>query len=101
MKIKIKKDVKALDAWKKEPHGLAVIVLSNGTVLQGAATGAQAELVRVPANLDAAARKLERICAAHDERRAEKPRLVVVSAAVRDDERNAQFFRRATLVVEV
>ena len=101
MKMQIKKDITALDVWKKTPHGIAVIVLSGNTTLEGVATGTRVELMRVPADKDAAARKLERIRAEHDERRIKRPRLVVVRASAKDDPRNEQFFRRATVIVEV
>ncbi len=101
MKIQIKKDIRALDAWKKDPHGYAVIALDEGTTLEGAATGARVGLVRVPADRDAAVRKLERIRAEYDEGKAERPRLVVVRAAAMDDPRSEQFALRAAVIVEV
>ena len=102
MKIQLKKDIKTLGFWKKHPIGYAVIVLEKGVVLEGAATGYRIDLVRVPANVDAAFRKLERIRAEYDENpKGMKPKLVVVSGEVRADRRNVQFLRRAELIEEI
>ena len=102
MKMQMVKDYKALDAWKKNPRGYAVVKVSETARVETVETGRKILLVRVSSNVEAGVKQLEKIRELFDiDPNGMFPRLVVVKSAVADDPRAVQFMRRAAVIVEV
>lgn len=102
MKMRLVKDYGVLDAWKRNPRGYAVVRASGGTKVESVATGTRIALVRITSNVERAVRQLEKIREVFDiDPNGMAPRLVVVNDDVAIDTRNAQFMRRAAVIVEV
>ena len=87
----------------RNARGYAVVVASAGTKVESVATGTRIPLVRITSNVERAARQLEKIREVFDiDPNGVAPRLVVISIPhVARDTRNAQFMRRAAVIVEV
>lgn len=102
MKMRLVKDYGVLDAWKRNPRGYAVVMASGGTKVESVETGTRIALVRITSNVERAVRQLEKIREVFDiDPNGMAPRLVVVNDDVAIDTRNAQFMRRAAVIVEV
>ena len=102
MKMRIMKDYNVLDGWKRNPHGIAVVMLSENTKLEMAEVGKRIELVRVTGNDEKVLKKLEKLREDYDaDPNGVRPRLVVLSESVENDVRAEQFLRRATLIFHV
>lgn len=102
MKMRIFKDYKQLDAWKRNPRGYAVVKLSCVARLESAETGKRIVLVRVPSCSDKALRTVEKIREVFDiDPNGMRPRLVVVQSSVAESPAAEQFMRRAAAIVEV
>ena len=102
MKMRVLKDCTMLDAWKKNPRGYVVLMVTPTVKIEAVATGTRIALVRVSPNADRAARQLEKIREVFDiDPNGMAPRVVVVPQGIAEDPRNEQFMRRAAVVVGV
>lgn len=91
-----------LDAWKKNPRGYVVLMVTPTAKIEAIETGRRIAIVRVSPNADRAARQLEKIRELFDiDPNGVAPRVVVVPFAITEDPRNEQFMRRAAMIVGV